>query len=40
MTAYASEHEEALAIEKKRDVDMAEGCAAVKEWERVTGRTW
>ena len=38
MTAYASEHEEALAIEKKRDVDMAEGCVAVKEWEASTGR--
>ena len=40
MTAYASEHEEALAIEKKRDVDMAEGCAAVKEWEASAGGEW
>ena len=35
-----SEHDEAIAIEKKCDADMNEECISVKEWEKKTGRTW
>lgn len=37
---YATEADEAKAIEEKRDKDMADGCAAIKEWEHTTGRKW